>query len=76
MYLNYLSNSLLPIWYKWLTLTWDVFKLLHSPIIYKKHYWLTLTWDVFKFPTMLNEEGKEEWLTLTWDVFKYICSFL
>ena len=54
----------------WLTLTWDVFKLLKNRFWWYGSGWLTLTWDVFKYLTEWKQLNKSTGLTLTWDVFK------
>ena len=48
MYLNY-GESTLRGRGQWLTLTWDVFKLISKSFMSSSNHWLTLTWDVFKW---------------------------
>ena len=54
----------------WLTLTWDVLKLLSEVKTLEPACWLTLTWDVLKYNFIFVFNNSFNGLTLTWDVLK------
>ena len=72
MYWNFFP-TIVTLMSPWLTLTWDVLKLVFKFLVYPFLERLTLTWDVLKWRWKRLQRYTRARLTLTWDVLKYTC---